>query len=129
MKKVQHTAFTYFQFVFEDFSCKSIGKTAACRMLVKFITDYKKWLSWRHEGELVSKKYVEESMNFFRGKYQTETTDVLFVMASDDSKWVEDNFGHENDVVLTSTYSAPFAKRQPIFDMAVLAQCNHSIIR
>jgi hypothetical protein len=39
------------------------------------------------------------------------------------------NFDDENDVVLTSTYSGQFEKRQPIFDMAVLVQCNHSIIR
>jgi hypothetical protein len=68
-------------------------------------------------------------MNFFRKKYRTTSTDVLFVMASDDPKWLSDNFGHENDVALTSTYSAQFSHRQPIFDMAVLVQCNHSIIR
>jgi len=65
----------------------------------------------------------------FRAKYRTDTTDVLFVMASDDVDWLTKNFGDENDVVLTSTYSGQFEKRQPIFDMAVLVQCNHSIIR
>jgi hypothetical protein len=50
-------------------------------------------------------------------------------MASDDVDWLTKNFGDENDVVLTSTYSGQFEKRQPIFDMAVLVQCNHSIIR
>ncbi len=97
--------------------------------MLKLSSDYEEWLSFRHNGKLVSKTYYETTMNYFKSKYATNSTTVLFVMASDDIAWVKDMFGHDEDVVLVSTYSSPFANKQPIFDMAVLSQCNHSIIR
>ena len=97
--------------------------------IIKLNSDYKEWLSFRHNGKLVSKTYYQKSMNFFRRKYETNSTSILFVMASDDIAWLRDMFGHDDEVVFVSTYSSQFASKQPIFDMAVLAQCNHSIIR
>ena len=68
-------------------------------------------------------------MEVFRQKYQTNTTNVLFVMSSDDSKWCQKMFSNDLDVVLTSSFQSDFTINQPTFDLATLAQCHHSIIR
>jgi hypothetical protein len=68
-------------------------------------------------------------MNIFREKYVTSSSAVLFVMASDDDKWCKDMFANETDVVFTSSLTSPFSEKQPTFDLAILSQCNHSIIR
>jgi len=68
-------------------------------------------------------------MNIFREKYVTSSSAVLFVMASDDDKWCKDMFANETDIVFTSSFSSPFLEKQPTFDLAILSQCNHSIIR
>jgi hypothetical protein len=51
-------------------------------------------------------------------------------MASDDMKWCKAMFGDFSDVVFASDTKSQFAKdRQPTFDLALLSQCDHSIIR
>ena len=92
-------------------------------------TDYVEWLSYFVGGQLVSSRYFTEAMNIFRRKYNTNTTEVLFVMASDDIQWCKDKFGNVNDVVLTASFTSMSSSKQPTFDMAVMAQCNHSIFR
>ena len=83
----------------------------------------------RVQGELVSSQYFRAAMDIYRQKYQTSTTNVLFVMASDDPKWCKKMFSNETDVVLTSSFKSKFSSLQPTFDMATLAQCHHSILR
>ena len=92
-------------------------------------TDYIKLLKNLYAGHVVSSRYFAEAMNMFRRKYNTNTTEVLFVMASDDSNWCKNKFSNQSDVVFTSTFVCKSSKKQPTFDLAVLAQCNHTIIR
>jgi hypothetical protein len=96
---------------------------------VQLITDYKKWLLKNSYGDLASSADFLEAMNIFRNKYLTPSTDILFIIASDDMVWCEKMFLNESDVVLTSSSSSKFSKQQPTFDLAILSQCNHSILR
>ncbi len=96
---------------------------------MKFITDYKNWLSNYNYGDLASRAYFSEAMSIFRKKYVTLSTAILFVIASDDMDWCERMFLNESDVVLTSSSSSNFSNLQPTFDLAILSQCNHSILR
>ncbi len=57
---------------------------------------------------------------------RTPSSDVIFVLASDDDLWCKKMFGHKDDVVFTSSVSNV---QQPTFDLVVMSQCNHSISR
>jgi hypothetical protein len=81
------------------------------------------------EGQLVSSKFVRQAMDAFRQKFSTPKNDVVFVMASDDSKWCAEMFSNDTDVYLVSTLASKLSPKQPTFDLAVLTNCNHSIIR
>ncbi len=96
---------------------------------MKLLTDYKNWLFQKGYGDLASRAYFLEAMSIFRKKYVTPLGAVLFVIASDDMDWCEKMLLNEDDVVLTSSSSSTFSKQQPTFDLAILSQCNHSIIR
>ena len=61
-------------------------------------------------------------MQYFREKYQN----VAFVVASDDRQWCKQMFKNMSDVHLTPRYQT---MKRGEYDMAILAQCNHSIIR
>jgi hypothetical protein len=89
-------------------------------------TDYSVWLKEKVNGRLLSKLYYTEAMSYFRQKYNGTLSKVAFVIASDDRKWCEDMFGFDQDVILTQ--SNQLINRAE-FDLAILAQCNHSIIR
>jgi hypothetical protein len=65
----------------------------------------------------------------FRRKYNSDTSRVLFVLATDDLGWSEEMFGDVDDLVFTARAEEKSASVQPAFDLAVMAQCNHSIIR
>jgi hypothetical protein len=55
---------------------------------------------------------------------------VLFVLASDDEDWSKRMFSSEPDVVFTSSAKTKYSMNQPeTFDLAVMSQCNHSILR
>ena len=75
----------------------------------------------------MSSQFIRAAMDVFQQKYETEKTKVLFVMASDDSKWCQDMFSNDTNVILTFTFQNKISKEQPTFDMAVLSHCNHSI--
>ena len=83
----------------------------------------------RHDGSLTSSTYIDTAMDIFRQKYGTNSTTVLFIMASDDLKWCQEKFSRHADVVFTSSFESKFSEKQPTFDLAVLTQCNHSILR
>lgn len=61
-------------------------------------------------------------MNDFRRKH----TNPIFVVSSDDKEWIQEMFQNMTDVVLTPRYQT---RKHGELDMAILAQCNHSIIR
>ena len=63
-----------------------------------------------------------KAMQYFREKYQN----VAFVVASDDRQWITQMFKNMSDVHLTPRYQT---MKRGEYDMAILAQCNHSIIR
>ena len=48
---------------------------------------------------------------------------MVFVVASDDHKWCQEMFATENDVIMTN-FDNPAE-----LDLAILSQCDHSIIR
>jgi len=96
---------------------------------VNSFTDYKDWLRSRVSGQLVSSQYFRQAMAAFREKYRSNTTEVLFVMASDDIDWCQTMFSNETDVVFASAASQKYDVKQPTFDLAVLSLCHHSIIR
>jgi len=81
------------------------------------------------KGHLASKMYYTKAMDWFRDKYNSETVEVLFVLATDDPNWSLRMFGDVSDVVLTSKAKTTFSMFQPMFDLAVMVQCDHSIIR
>ncbi len=87
--------------------------------------DYSVWLKAKVNGRLLSKLYFIEAMNAFRAKYRQNT--VVFVLASDDKEWCRQMFADVPDVVFTPKYQTLMKRGE--FDMAILAQCNHSIIR
>jgi hypothetical protein len=63
-----------------------------------------------------------------RKKFKTNS-DVVFLLASDDNDWSWRMFGDVDDIILTSEASTKMSTIQPTFDLAVLAHCNHSIVR
>ena len=60
--------------------------------------------------------YFQQAMDFYRSKY----TKVHFFVASDDRKWCQSNFKNTPDVT--------FLSGDRFEDMAVLSECEHSII-
>jgi len=97
--------------------------------MVELTPDYAAWMSEKGYGQVASSEYFLSAMDIFRKRYVTSSTAVLFVVASDDVNWHEKMFLNESDVVLTSTSSSKFSKQKPTFDLAILSQCNHSILR
>lgn len=83
--------------------------------------DYSVWLKNKVNGRLLSKLYFTKAMQYFREKYQN----VAFVVASDDRQWCKQMFKNMSDVHLTPRYQT---MKRGEYDMAILAQCNHSII-
>ena len=85
--------------------------------------DYSVWLKNKVNGRLLSKLYFTEAMENFRGRYEANVT---FVVASDDKEWCKQMFQNLSDVVLTPRYQT---LKKGEFDLAILANCDHSIIR
>ena len=48
---------------------------------------------------------------------------MVFIVASDDRKWCQKMFAKEENMIMTKW------DRSPGLDLAILSQCNHSIIR
>ena len=48
---------------------------------------------------------------------------MVFIVASDDHKWCQEMFATENDVIMTNFDNSAE------LDLAILSQCDHSIIR
>ena len=79
---------------------------------------------------MASKNFYTAAMASMRRKHTTQNSDVLFIMASDDMEWCKAMFKYHSDVVFTSDAGASrYSDVQPTFDLAVMAQCNHSITR
>ncbi|XP_023235991.1 galactoside 2-alpha-L-fucosyltransferase 2-like [Centruroides sculpturatus] len=80
-------------------------------------TDYYVVLNKYHRNK-VNLQYFREAMEYFRIKYN----DVIFLVVSDDRKWCKKNLDISPDVIITP------ASSKPAYDMALLTQCNHTII-
>ena len=48
---------------------------------------------------------------------------MVFIVASDDPKWCQKMFATEENMIMTNSANSPG------LDLAILSQCNHSIIR
>ena len=65
-------------------------------------TDYSYHLKVMRSGKLVTKLYFEDAMNYVRKKYRDDH--VLFIMVSDDAKWMKTMFrGSQFDLAFSST--------------------------
>ena len=58
--------------------------------------------------------------------HSNSNSKLVFIVASDDRKWCQEMFAKEDDVVMTQKHH--LANRAEL-DLAILSQCNHSIIR
>jgi hypothetical protein len=74
-------------------------------------------------GFYYSSAYFKQAMKYFRLHF----TNVVFVVASDDIKWCEENISGD-DVFFTRTTSKDTSKNQMHFDFVALAHCNNSIV-
>jgi len=92
-------------------------------------TDYADWMKKIVQGALTSSKYFLTAMDMMRKKYNANSTNILFLMASDDPQWCKQEFGNLSDVVLTSEIQSKFANQQPTLDFSLMSKCNHSIFR
>ena len=88
--------------------------------------DYSVWLEKKVNGRLLSKLYFQKAMDYFRDKYTTAQSNVTFIVASDDKTWCREMFKDSPDVVFTPRKPG---EKSVVFDLAVLALCNHSITR
>ncbi|KAG7174053.1 Galactoside 2-alpha-L-fucosyltransferase 1-like 1 [Homarus americanus] len=74
-------------------------------------------ISEKYEGKVPGEVYFRRALQYYRHKYPR----VVFIVASDDRKFITEKFSHYPDIIfsLGTTRQA---------DMATLASCNHSII-
>ncbi len=89
-------------------------------------TDYSVYLKNKVNGRMLTKMYFNSSMDYFRKKYSGANSKVVFVMSSDDISWCKKMFGDRKDVVFTQM---SHLMNRAEFDLAILAQCNHTILR
>ena len=60
-------------------------------------------ITYAKGGFVASHKFYLSAMEYYRNKYDSETSTVVFVMASDDDKWCRKMFGNMSNVIFTST--------------------------
>ncbi len=78
-------------------------------------------MSQEWKGVTGDRKYLEDAMGTFRTRYN----DSVFVVASDDKKWCEENINSSRgDVYIVSNPD----QSSPGQDMATLVACNHTIM-
>ena len=93
-------------------------------------TDFKDWMTkLGHGGFVASQKFYLIAMKIYRNKYNSPSSKIVFIMASDDDQWCRKMFGNVSDIVFASSSTSLFSKQQPTFDLAIMSQCNHSIMR
>jgi hypothetical protein len=88
-------------------------------------TDYEHHMQFMFEkgGYYYSSAYFKQAMDYFRVNH----TNVVFVVASDDNAWCEENLSDE-DVFFTRRSSRYASINQVNFDFAALVSCNNSIV-
>ena len=67
---------------------------------------------------VATKLYLQRAMEYFTTKYNP----IHFIVASDDIQWCRENFKHYKNVWI------PTQKHSAELDMALLIQCNHTIV-
>eukprot|EP00095_Tigriopus_kingsejongensis_P002065 maker-scaffold177_size283923-snap-gene-1.31 protein:Tk02065 transcript:maker-scaffold177_size283923-snap-gene-1.31-mRNA-1 annotation:"galactoside 2-alpha-l-fucosyltransferase 2-like" len=116
----------YYTFVKDDYRRK-MGLAANTSIEVISVhnrrTDYKSHLQYWYQGLLVTKAYFDRAMDLQKRSWGNQT---LFVMASDDPKWLLRQFRDRDDVYFTSRSPYQFADTVA-FDMAILSHADHSI--
>ncbi|XP_023330093.1 galactoside 2-alpha-L-fucosyltransferase 1 isoform X5 [Eurytemora carolleeae] len=73
------------------------------------------------------RKYFLYCINLFRNRIDNETTKTVFYMASEDTKWLKDNFGQEPDIGFPGEISNLPDQKMPPRDLFMLIQCDHMI--
>lgn len=73
--------------------------------------------------------FISSALNAMRLRYNNEDDEAVFVFVSDDILWARRNFAQSDDVVFAEDFNDPEKERDPkIFDLVILAMCNHTII-
>ena len=88
-------------------------------------TDYKIALDHMIKGKLVSAEFFRSAMDVYKKRYGRGT---VFIFASDDFRWTEQNFGDRPEVFSTHKYYNLYRDKVAL-DMVALASCDHSIFR
>uniref|UniRef100_T1JBK5 L-Fucosyltransferase n=1 Tax=Strigamia maritima TaxID=126957 RepID=T1JBK5_STRMM len=84
-------------------------------------TDYVVLMYYLYNGVLANSEFFTQAMNYFRRKFKN----CLFIVCSDDLKWCKKNIDNSlGDVHFCWNGNSTTPGR----DMALLTQCNHSII-
>lgn len=85
-------------------------------------TDYVKLMKTaKYKGVVADAGFLANATDYFREKY----ADAIFVVASDDLDWCVKNINNSRkDVYFVGNNDI----KDPIWDLAILANCNHSII-
>ena len=92
-------------------------------------TDYKNHYAWGSGGTLVDHRFFDAAFDVYRGRYNDERHQVIFLTVSDDITWIRDNLGNHSDVRFGDEYSRNRVHEEDLvgFDLAVLATSDHSI--
>lgn len=84
-------------------------------------TDYVRLMAGRWRGVMADSSFFKEAFAHFDAKYP----DAMFLVVSDDMKWCKKNIQSPKDNV---RFVGESNSKNAIYDLALLAHCNHSII-
>lgn len=93
-------------------------------------TDYFLFLSNKYRGVLVTAAYFKTAMQRMRSELRKEgKMHVIFIMASDDITWGRNHLSSQDDIYFVPKHFIGFNRdEKAVLDLAILSQCNHSII-
>eukprot|EP00090_Calanus_glacialis_P028129 TRINITY_DN4506_c0_g1_i6.p1 TRINITY_DN4506_c0_g1~~TRINITY_DN4506_c0_g1_i6.p1 ORF type:complete len:402 (-),score=64.60 TRINITY_DN4506_c0_g1_i6:206-1411(-) len=92
-------------------------------------TDY----GWHMESlagaTMVDHTYFDKAFDIYRSRYNTDSSQVVFLAVSDDQAWIKANLGKHSDVRFGLDFSQGQIEdaQMPGFDLCLLASCDHSI--
>lgn len=84
-------------------------------------TDYVREMAGRWRGVMADTNFFRHAFDIFEAKYP----DALFLVVSDDMDWCKKNIENPNGNVI---FVGNGNSKTPIYDLALLAHCNHSVI-
>eukprot|EP00092_Neocalanus_flemingeri_P006359 GFUD01006845.1.p1 GENE.GFUD01006845.1~~GFUD01006845.1.p1 ORF type:complete len:394 (-),score=65.44 GFUD01006845.1:16-1137(-) len=77
---------------------------------------------------MVDHHYFDRAFDIYRSRYNNPTTEVIFLVVSDEPAWIKENLGKHEDVRFGIDFSQGIVKGNGSgFDLCLMAACNHSI--